>query len=99
MEFLEWATGTYIVAGIQLCGFVAVVMYLIAPWVYGDVNEALFDLPRWSLGRRGKEATGYLYWVLLPVGVLACIAGGLAAALSLLTLKPFLLLLIKIIGH
>jgi hypothetical protein len=99
MEFLEWAAGTYVVAGIQACGFFAIVMYLVAPWVYSSVSEALLDLPRWSLNRRDKEATGYLYWFLLPLAVPACIAGGLASALSLLTLKPFLLLLMKIIGR
>ncbi len=99
MEFLEWAAGTYVVAGIQACGFFAIVMYLVAPWVYSSVSEALFDLPRWSLNRRDKGATGYIYWALFPIGFAACIAAGIAAALSLLTLKPFLLLLMKIIGR
>lgn len=97
MDFLEWTAGTCVVAGIQLIGFVSIVAFLVAPWIYSTAQEALLDTIKWYLRREDKTFHHWSYWVFFPIGFPAIIAAGIASAVSLLTLKPFLILLMKII--
>jgi len=97
MEFLEWAAGTYIVAGIQAEGFISIITFFVAPWVYSSIQDSLISNIRWYLSREDKTFKHWSYWVFFPIAVPVLVAAGIAATISMLTLKPFLILLMKII--